>query len=178
MEANSFNLNYLDFVSAVPLPEPEPEPQPINQAPAASAGGDQNVTLPNSVTVNGSAADVGTQITLPSGALLTLNADGSYVYDTNGQFEALQVGETATDDFIYTVTDGQGSSASATVTITIDGVNDVPLANNDVGATDEDTVLNVSVDGVLANDTDVDPNDTKTVTAVEGLAVEIDQAKQ
>ncbi|RZJ45486.1 MAG: VCBS repeat-containing protein, partial [Brevundimonas sp.] len=36
--------------------------------------------------VNGSAAAVGTQITLPSGALLTLNANGTFAYDQNGAF--------------------------------------------------------------------------------------------
>lgn len=36
-------------------------------------------------TVNGSAANVGMSITLPSGALLTVNADGSFSYNTNCQ---------------------------------------------------------------------------------------------
>src|SRR3546814_19669740 len=39
--------------------------------------------------VNGVAADVGSQVALASGALLTLNADGSVSYDPNGQFESL-----------------------------------------------------------------------------------------
>jgi VCBS repeat-containing protein len=76
--------------------------------------------------VNGAAADVGTQITLASGALLTLNANGIFDYNPNGQFESLNAGQTATDSFTYTVDDGQGGSATATVTVTIDGVNDVP----------------------------------------------------
>ncbi|MGB3189234.1 MAG: VCBS domain-containing protein, partial [Limnoraphis sp.] len=70
--------------------------------------------------------DVGNQITLASGALLTLNADGSYNYDPNGQFEALNDGETDTDTFSYTVDDGNGGTDTATVNVTIDGVNDVP----------------------------------------------------
>ena len=41
------------------------------------------------VEVNGSAANVGTQIQLGSGALLTLNADGSYDYDPNDRFRYL-----------------------------------------------------------------------------------------
>ena len=54
--------------------------------------------------VNGAAGDVGTQITLASGALLTLNADGTYSYDPNGQFEGLAVGVTAPPiAFTYTV---------------------------------------------------------------------------
>ena len=71
--------------------------------------------------VNGVAANVGTQFQLPSGALLILNANGTFAYDTNGAFEALAApgsGSTdtsATDSFTYTV---GGITATATVTIT------------------------------------------------------------
>ncbi len=74
--------------------------------------------------VNGEAGDVGAEIALPSGALLTLNADGSFDYDPNGQFESLNDGESATDSFTYRIDDGAGGSDTATVTVTIDGVND------------------------------------------------------
>ncbi|MGF1454539.1 MAG: Ig-like domain-containing protein [Alphaproteobacteria bacterium] len=76
--------------------------------------------------VNGQAADVGTEITLTSGALLTLNSDGSFDYDPNGQFETLSAGDTATDSFTYTVEDGQGGSDTATVSVTVSGVDAVP----------------------------------------------------
>ena len=73
--------------------------------------------------VNGSAGSVGMQITLPSGALLTLNADGTYSYDPNGAFQYVpgpssgSPNQTATDTFTYTLTNG----STATVTITING---------------------------------------------------------
>ena len=38
-------------------------------------------------------AAVGRTITLTSGALLTVNADGSYSYSPNGKFEALAAGQ-------------------------------------------------------------------------------------
>jgi VCBS repeat-containing protein len=79
-------------------------------------------------SVNGSAADIGRQIILPSGALLTLRADGSYDYDPNGRFNTLisaatalatgAVNRSATDSFTYKLADGD----TATVTITIEGV--------------------------------------------------------
>ncbi len=65
--------------------------------------------------VNGRAAGVGTAVTLDSGAQLTLNADGSFDYDPNNQFEALDAGDTATDSFVYTLSDGRLTD-SATVT--------------------------------------------------------------
>jgi VCBS repeat-containing protein len=71
-------------------------------------------------TVNGSAANVGTTITLASGALLTVNADGSYAYNPNGAFNYLAVGQSAYDSFTYTLVNSQGvQSNTATVFITI-----------------------------------------------------------
>ncbi len=118
--------------------------------------------------VNGSGASVGVPITLPSGALLTLNANGSYTYNPNGAFDYLAVAETTTDNFTYTVSDGNGGSDIATVTITITGVNDPPTAVADSGATDQNTTLFVPAPGVLANDFDIDTGDTLFVTAVSG----------
>ncbi|NNF80197.1 MAG: tandem-95 repeat protein, partial [Rhizobiales bacterium] len=107
--------------------------------------------------INGSAASVGTQIALGSGALLTLNSDGTFDYDPNGQFESLNTGETATDSFTYTVDDGNGSSDTATVTVTIDGVSDAPNAGDvDLGAILEDNSLIITEAQLLANSTDPD----------------------
>ena len=113
--------------------------------------------------VDGVAADVGSQISLDTGALLTLNADGTFDYDPSGQFEDLNTGETATDSFTYTIDDGTDSD-TATVTVTITGVTDIvntpPDAVNDAVTTDEDTPIAIPV---LDNDTDTD-GDSLTVT--------------
>ena len=76
-----------------------------------------------------SGGTVGTQLTLPSGALLTLNADGTFSYDPNHLFDYLPTpgsgasNLTITDTFSYTITGGD----TATVTVTVSGVdtNDV-----------------------------------------------------
>ncbi|MGI9512556.1 MAG: Ig-like domain-containing protein, partial [Anderseniella sp.] len=106
--------------------------------------------------VEGNAASVGTQITLASGALVTVNAGGAYDYDPNGQFTGLTVGETATDSFDYTVSDGNGGTDTASVTIMIG--NSAPITvDDDSYITPEDQVLTINaVNGVLANDTDPD----------------------
>ncbi|MEB3209772.1 MAG: Ig-like domain-containing protein [Leptolyngbyaceae bacterium] len=75
------------------------------------------------IEVNGG-ANVGTEITLASGALLTLNEDGTFNYNPNGQFDTLNTGETATDSFTYLASNDQGVS-EATVTVTINGISDV-----------------------------------------------------
>ena len=73
--------------------------------------------------VNGNAGDVDTPIVLPSGALLTVNANGDFTYDPNGAFDKLPApgsgasNITATDTFTYTV-----GAATATVTVTVTGI--------------------------------------------------------
>lgn len=102
------------------------------------------------VAVNGQAAAIGTTITLASGALLTLRADGTFDYDPNGAFESLGGSDTATDTFSYTVSDGIATS-DAQVQMTINGVNDAPVVTNDAFAVDEGKTFNGNL---LANDVD------------------------
>jgi len=109
------------------------------------------------VAVNGSLPGVGTPVTLASGALVTLNADGSFSYDPNAQFESLDVGESTTDSFNYTVSDGNGNNDSTTVTITINGAEDGSVIGGiAVGAVTEDDPLPVTDTLTI---TDVDTND-------------------
>ena len=85
----------------------------------------------------------------PSDGMLTLNPDGSFTYKPDADFNG-------TDSFTYRANDGTSNSNLATVTITVNTVNDPPKANNDSYSTNEDTTLNVSAPGVLANDSDPD----------------------
>ncbi|WP_108945282.1 VCBS domain-containing protein [Shewanella halifaxensis] len=98
---------------------------------------------------------------------LTINADGSYTFVANGAAsQALADGETAQTIFTYTATDGT-TSLTTTLTITITGTDDVPVLAPDVNSVNEDATLTVgAAQGVLANDTDADDNDTLTVTGI------------
>ncbi|HDM8155352.1 TPA: tandem-95 repeat protein, partial [Vibrio harveyi] len=60
----------------------------------------------------------------------------------------------------YTISDGQLTD-DATVAVTVNPVNDAPVAVNDAVSTDEDTAVTIDV---LANDSDPE-NDTLTITA-------------
>ncbi|MEZ5581625.1 MAG: Ig-like domain-containing protein [Candidatus Competibacteraceae bacterium] len=104
--------------------------------------------------LNGDSADIGVPIPLPSGALLTLNSDGSFDYDPNGAFEELGQDEPDQDSFQYTLSDGQGGTDTATVTITLTGVDDPPEAVDDTATVGEDDPA-TAID-VLGNDTDID----------------------
>ncbi|MGF1494785.1 MAG: nucleoside hydrolase-like domain-containing protein [Microcoleaceae cyanobacterium] len=127
-----------------------------------------NDTGENLVITQANDQAVGSQITLDSGALLTVNADGAFDYNPNSQFEFLNSGETTTDSFTYTVSDGLGTDTT-TVTLTIEGLTDntTPVAEDDFATTNEDTAV---TGNVLTNDTDPE-NDALTVTTVNGQAV-------
>ncbi|QEG40277.1 DUF4347 domain-containing protein [Roseimaritima ulvae] len=100
--------------------------------------------------VQGSAANVGNSIVIGSGALVTLNANGSFNYDPNGAFDQLAAGETATDSFTYTVSDGNGGSDTATVSVTITGTDDAPTI---VADSDLDDPANEVIDFQGGDDT-------------------------
>ena len=58
----------------------------------------------------------------PTYGVLMANGDGSFVYAPNENFAG-------TDEFLYQATDGLASSSIATVSITVNAVNDTPVAN-------------------------------------------------
>ncbi|QGX97418.1 tandem-95 repeat protein [Roseovarius faecimaris] len=148
----------------------------VNDAPeAADDGGPGFVTdedtafVTGNVLVNDTDPDNGAVLSV-SGldttgtlGLVTDNGDGTFSYDPNGQFESLGVGESATDQFSYTVTDQFGATDTAVVTITINGVNDAPDAVNDTATTLPDTAVDINV---LGNDSDPDANDSLTITGL------------
>ena len=84
--------------------------------------------------------DTVTLISGPAEGVLTLNSDGTYSFDPNGEFEDLAVGETRDVSFVYEVTDIDGDSDQATVTITVTGTNDDPVVTSDAGDA-SDTVV-------------------------------------
>jgi len=115
--------------------------------------------------INGSSGDVGAQITLASGALVTLSADGTYDYDPNGAFATLNDGEQAIDQFFYTVSDGNGGTDTVIVRIKVNGEDNTgPSALGDTACVDEDGAVTIDV---LDNDSDPD-TDALTVTEING----------
>jgi len=114
--------------------------------------------------VNGDPAAIGVPYALPSGALVTIGADGSSRYDANGMFEYLNGGQLGTDIYSYTVKDPSGASATAMITAYIAGANDAPVAVNDGYGVAKDGALTTAagIDDLLLNDTDVE-NNTLTV---------------
>ncbi|MBT0963986.1 beta strand repeat-containing protein, partial [Denitromonas iodatirespirans] len=132
---------------------------------------DTDVDAGDTKTVSAISGGVLGSATAGSYGSLTLNADGTYSYtvdNANAAVQALRTGaNTLSDTFTYTMRDASGATSSNTLTVTIQGANDAPVATADVGAVLENsTLVRSAATGVLANDTDVDAGDTKTVTAV------------
>ena len=88
-----------------------------------------------------------------AGGLVSYNDNGTFSYDPNGQFEALDEGGIATDSFTYTVSDGNGGTANATVNISINGVTDEVL--NPCDLITGGLVLWLESDDVGVSETDV-----------------------
>ena len=95
-------------------------------------------------------------------------SDVTLAYDPHGYFEYLAVGETATDSFSYTISDGHGGNDTATVTVNVTGVNDAPVAVDvSTAATEDGTAVTVSFS---ADDVDSDDDGASlTYTIVAGL---------
>ncbi len=85
-------------------------------------------------------------VTLPRHGSGSIGSGGSFNYTPDANFNGV-------DSFTYRANDGLVNSNVATVTITVNPVNDPPVASDDSATTDENTPVTVDV---LANDSDVD----------------------
>ncbi|WP_461205987.1 Ig-like domain-containing protein [Clostridium sp. DL1XJH146] len=95
------------------------------------------------------------KVTDPSHGTVVVNANGSYTYTPNANYN----GE---DSFTFKVNDGVAVSVGgaldsnvATITITVNAVNDAPIASNGTLTTDEDTVKSGNL---IGSDVDRDAN--------------------
>jgi len=108
--------------------------------------------LANDTDVDGDVLSVASYdaSTIANGTL-TANGGGSFTYVPDS-------GYVGSESFTYVVSDGNGGTANGTVTITVTPVQHDPVAGNDSYSTPQDTQLDVSAPGVLANDGDQDGN--------------------
>ena len=163
---------------------------PFAGTPTASGNVLANDSDPNTgftmnlVSVNGVAvAANGTTTINGVYGTLTIAADGTYTYALDNSrpvTNALAQGQTATESFTYTLHDNAGLAASSNLTVTVTGTNDAPVAVADFASVVASGVnpgnavfagTPTASGNVLANDTDVDTGDTKTMTSVNGTTV-------
>ena len=127
------------------------------------------ITLgPGSITVTGPAGE--TMVNADATASIVSNQ--VQVTLNNADFQQLAVGESATVTVPYTLTGDVGETSTANLVVTVNGVNDVPVAVDDSGTMTEDQSGHAFT--VLANDTlDADhgaPNNVTTGTVTNLVA--------
>ncbi|MEM1048535.1 MAG: Ig-like domain-containing protein [Pseudomonadota bacterium] len=113
--------------------------------------------------INGEAFGPDGKVVLENGAVVSLDADGGLIFESNGVFDPLEAGDTETLSFQYTISDGTLSSV-ATQFLTIVGEDDAPKAVDDTGRTRASEVARLDV---LANDSDPEGRPLKII-AING----------
>lgn len=122
-------------------------------------------TVVEIIASDNSVGTVGSAFTLPSGASVTMQADGNFSYTPPASW-------TGTDSFSYTLTDGY-DFVTAVVTVMV--TNQPPDATTDTYGTAQDQPLTIdTISGVLSNDGDPDGDDI-WVSAVNGNPSKIGQ---
>ena len=127
--------------------------------------------------VTGSTTDLaGNFVVTNTYGTLTVHTDGSYSFVANAAFDALTAGDTPSEQFTFTVSDGH-TSADQTLTINITGTNDTPVVNAVTTSAADTAALDagstVASGNLLATDSDRDAGDTLTVSAVTGSTTDL-----
>ncbi|MBD3225314.1 MAG: tandem-95 repeat protein, partial [Caldithrix sp.] len=133
-----------------------------NNAPIAvddDATTDEDQTVTVDVLANDSDAD-GDTLTIfdvfePENGTAVINIDSTITYTPDTNFNGA-------DQFDYVISDGNNGNDTATVSVTVNAVNDRPVAVSDDTTTNEDTAVYIAV---LINDTDVD-NDPLSINDI------------
>ncbi|HBG49568.1 MAG TPA: hypothetical protein DDW90_08735 [Cyanobacteria bacterium UBA9971] len=132
------NLQFADGTSIIINPDQIPIRQTINE---------------DNPLVMDVLKDVGYQLNIAdiSGAehgTISLDQNNNLIYTPNANYNG-------TDSFSYTMSDGNGGTATKTINLTINPVNDAPVATVVLGTVDEDNSLILDI---LAGASDVDGN--------------------
>lgn len=134
---------------------------PVAHPDAYSVDEDQLLTVPvpgilgNDTDVEGDPLTAVLDVA-PSDGTLALRPNGSFAYEPDPNFHG-------TDSFGYHANDGRDDSAVVRVTITVDPVNDRPVAMPDSYRVIEDGTLTVAAPGLLDNDYDVDGDTLRAI---------------
>ncbi|TXM66229.1 tandem-95 repeat protein [Methylobacterium sp. WL12] len=146
---------------------------PVNNAPVGvsdsyTTNEDTGLTIAatTGVLANDTDADgnllTATVVSGPAHGALTLNANGSFTYTPNVNYNG-------SDSFTYKANDGTDDSTVATVSLTVSAVNDAPVGVNDSDTAVAGQAKVIAATTLLANDTDADGN-ALSITGVSGAS--------
>lgn len=99
---------------------------------------------------------------------ISIGSDGKLFYESSGKFDFLPQGSSAVETVNYTISDKLGAQSSGKINVVVDGVNDAPIGQIDSFSLLEDQAIAVE-DILLANDTDIDQGDKRSIKDVSGL---------
>ena len=114
--------------------------------------------LANDTDPDGDALSVIAVSVVSGGGNAVVDAGGNVIYTPAANYNGPAVLE-------YTITDGNGGTDTALINITINPINDAPIANDDTAATLEDTPITLDKASIISNDSDVD-GDPLTITSI------------
>jgi VCBS repeat-containing protein len=106
--------------------------------------------------------------TSQEGAIIVMQSDGTFTYDPRNSttLQQLNIGDSLADVFQYVASDPQGHQATGTVTVNVSGLNDAPIAEDDVFQALPNQTTDLTV---TANDSDVDGTiDTGSILVLTG----------
>ncbi len=116
----------------------------------------------------------GTTIAGDAGGLFTVFPNGEVQFDPNGEFENLDVGDSASTRISYIVSDGHGGTSTAIVTVTVEGADD-PAVGLAVTSAESDVVDIVTVvddpDGPVVLKSVVGVTESRNATIATPVAV-------
>ncbi len=153
-------LAYLTVAAA-----PAGTPTAANDAYATNEDTPLAVAAPG-VLGNDSAGTTASLLSGTGHGSLVLNPDGGFSYTPQANYYG-------PDSFTYRALSGGLASAPATVSLTVNPVNDPPVAVGEAYSVAAGATLNVAAPGVLGNDSDVDGNPLTAVnpSALAGLTL-------
>ncbi|MGY8665926.1 Ig-like domain-containing protein [Bradyrhizobium sp. UFLA05-109] len=170
------NLDHLITQAQTETQNPGQDLGPI--AFDGSATTDQNTVLNGTVSavdLAGHGITYSIDGTMPAG--LTFKSDGTFTFDPGSAYKYLGVGESTKLSFQFTASDGQGTDGTATETITINGLNDNPIAVPDSNGVAKGKIVSADAShGLLANDSDPDIHDHLAVVALDGQTSSVGHA--
>ena len=163
--SDSFTYEMCDFTALCDSATVFIQVVPANEGPVANDDTytiEEDEVLTDNVGTNDSDADgdilTFAVVTTVVNGTLVFNADGSFTYTPNAEFNG-------SDSFSYSVCDPAGVCDYGDVTINVTPINDAPTAVDDFIAAEEDDVVSNSV---ATNDSDPE-NDPITFAVINGV---------
>lgn len=158
--------NYYILITGINEQGESGQSSPLRVAPILAAVNLPPQAVTDSFTVdedNALNANVLDNDTDPENSLLTLDSiisspvNGQLTFDSSGNISYQPNKDFAgQDSFIYQILDDANNSAQASVSITVNNLNDAPIATNDAYSLAVDNTINITNTGLLANDLDID----------------------